>query len=246
MMPYSGPASAYGTIGKLQAAYFAKVNKNGGINGRTVKLISLDDSYSPPKAVEQVRKLVEQEHVVAVFNAVGTPSNSAIQKYLNDKHVAAAVRLERRHQVGRPDALPVHHRLQPQLPPRGQDVRPGPAEEEPQGQGRGPLPERRLRQGRARRLQGRHGRQGQADRRRGELRGHRPHHRLADGDAQGQQGRRLPQHRHAQVCRAGHPQGSRPEVEGHAVPGQRQSLRWAACSRRQVSTSPRGSSRSST
>jgi branched-chain amino acid transport system substrate-binding protein len=88
IMPYSGPASAYGTIGKLQAAYFAKVNKNGGVNGRTIKLISLDDSYSPPKAVEQVRKLVEQEHVVAVFNAVGTPSNSAIQKYLNDKHVA--------------------------------------------------------------------------------------------------------------------------------------------------------------
>jgi branched-chain amino acid transport system substrate-binding protein len=88
IMPYSGPASAYGTIGKLHAAYFAKLNKAGGINGRTVKLISLDDSYSPPKAVEQARKLVEQEHVIGVFNAVGTPSNSAIQKYLNDKKVA--------------------------------------------------------------------------------------------------------------------------------------------------------------
>ncbi|MEY4509959.1 MAG: hypothetical protein RLZZ450_2081 [Pseudomonadota bacterium] len=88
IMPYSGPASAYGTIGKLHQAYFAKLNKAGGVNGRTIKLISLDDSYSPPKAVEQVRKLVEQEHVVGVFNAVGTPSNSAIQKYLNDKKVA--------------------------------------------------------------------------------------------------------------------------------------------------------------
>lgn len=88
IMPYSGPASAFGSIGKLHTAYFAKLNKAGGINGRTVELISLDDSYSPPKAVEQVRKLVEQDHVIAIFNPVGTPSNSAIQKYLNDKHIA--------------------------------------------------------------------------------------------------------------------------------------------------------------
>jgi branched-chain amino acid transport system substrate-binding protein len=88
IMPYSGPASAYGTIGRLQAAYFNKLNKEGGINGYKVILISLDDSYSPPKAVEQVRKLVEQEHVVAIFNPVGTPSNPAIHRYLNDKKVA--------------------------------------------------------------------------------------------------------------------------------------------------------------
>ncbi len=86
-MPYSGPASAYGTIGKLQVAFFAKLNRDGGVNGRTVKLLSLDDGYSPPKAVEQVRKLVEQEHVLAIFNAVGTASNSAIHKYLNGKEV---------------------------------------------------------------------------------------------------------------------------------------------------------------
>jgi branched-chain amino acid transport system substrate-binding protein len=86
-MPYSGPASAYGTIGKLHTAYFAKVNREGGINGRKIELISLDDSYSPPKAVEQVRKLVEQDHVLAIFNPVGTPSNSAIHKYLNTKQV---------------------------------------------------------------------------------------------------------------------------------------------------------------
>lgn len=88
IMPYSGPASAYGTIGKLHAAYLAKVNREGGINGRLVNLVSLDDSYSPPKAVEQTRKLVEQENVIAVFNPVGTPSNSAIHKYLNTKEVA--------------------------------------------------------------------------------------------------------------------------------------------------------------
>ena len=87
IMPYSGPASAYGTIGKLHTAYISKVNKEGGLNGRLINLVSLDDSYSPPKAVEQVRKLVEQENVAAVFNAVGTPSNTAIQKYLNTKKI---------------------------------------------------------------------------------------------------------------------------------------------------------------
>ena len=86
-MPYSGPASAYGTIGKVQAAYFKKINDEGGINGRMINLISLDDGYSPPKAVEQVRKLVEQEEVLALFQTLGTPSNSAIHKYVNAKKV---------------------------------------------------------------------------------------------------------------------------------------------------------------
>jgi branched-chain amino acid transport system substrate-binding protein len=86
-MPYSGPASAYGTIGKLQAAYFKMVNDQGGIGGKKIKFISLDDGYSPPKAVEQVRKLVEEEQVVAVFQPLGTAPNSAIQKYLNSKKV---------------------------------------------------------------------------------------------------------------------------------------------------------------
>ncbi|HKU37569.1 MAG TPA: ABC transporter substrate-binding protein [Polyangiales bacterium] len=86
-MPYSGPASAYGTIGRVQAAYFKRVNEKGGINGRKINLISVDDSYSPPKTVEQVRKLVEEENVLAVFQTLGTPSNTAIQKYLNTKGV---------------------------------------------------------------------------------------------------------------------------------------------------------------
>jgi branched-chain amino acid transport system substrate-binding protein len=86
-MPYSGPASAYGTIGKLHTAYFKKINDEGGINGRKVNLISLDDGYSPPKAVEQVRKLVEQDEVLALFQTLGTPSNSAIHKYVNAKKV---------------------------------------------------------------------------------------------------------------------------------------------------------------
>ena len=87
IMPYSGPASAYGVIGKTEEAYFKKINDEGGINGRKINFVSYDDGYSPPKAVEQARKLVESDEVLAVFNPLGTPSNSAIQKYLNAKKV---------------------------------------------------------------------------------------------------------------------------------------------------------------
>jgi branched-chain amino acid transport system substrate-binding protein len=85
--PYSGPASAYGLIGKTIDAYFKKVNAEGGINGRKINFISYDDGYSPPKAVEQVRKLVESDEVLLVFQPLGTPSNTAIQKYMNSKKV---------------------------------------------------------------------------------------------------------------------------------------------------------------
>ncbi len=85
--PYSGPASAYGTIGKSIGAYFKMINEQGGINGRKINYITYDDSYSPPKAVEMVRKLVEQDEVALVFQPLGTPSNSAIQKYMNQMKV---------------------------------------------------------------------------------------------------------------------------------------------------------------
>ena len=85
--PYSGPASSYGTIGKTIAAYFTKVNAEGGINGRKINFISYDDGYSPPKAVEQARKLVESDEVLFLFQTLGTPSNSAIHKYMNAKKV---------------------------------------------------------------------------------------------------------------------------------------------------------------
>jgi branched-chain amino acid transport system substrate-binding protein len=85
--PYSGAASAYGTIGKVIGAYFKKVNDEGGINGRKINYITYDDAYSPPKAVEMVRKLVEQDQVLLVFNPLGTPSNTAIQKYMNEQKV---------------------------------------------------------------------------------------------------------------------------------------------------------------
>ena len=87
IMPYSGPASAYGIIGKVEAAYFKMINEQGGINGRKINFISYDDGYSPPKAVEQARKLVESDEVLFLASPLGTPSNSAIQKYLNSKKV---------------------------------------------------------------------------------------------------------------------------------------------------------------
>src|SRR5256884_4474233 len=87
IMPYSGPASAYGVIGKTEEAYFKKINAEGGINGRKINFVSYDDAYSPPKTVEQARKLVESDEVLLIFNSLGTPPNTAIQKYLNSKKV---------------------------------------------------------------------------------------------------------------------------------------------------------------
>src|ERR1700692_3151882 len=87
IMPYSGPASAYATIGKTEAAYFNKINSEGGINGRKISFISYEDVYNPAKTVEQARKLVEADEVLLVFNPLGTPGNTAIQKYMNAKKV---------------------------------------------------------------------------------------------------------------------------------------------------------------
>ena len=87
IVPYSGPASAYGVVGKAMTAVFKKVNDDGGINGRKINFISYDDAYSPPKAVEQARKLVESDEVLLIFNPLGTPGNTAIQKYMNAKKV---------------------------------------------------------------------------------------------------------------------------------------------------------------
>src|SRR5439155_21794409 len=85
--PYSGPASAYGTIGKALGAYFKKVNEEGGINGRKINYVTYDDAYSPPKTVEIVRKLVEQDQVALLFEALGTATNTAIYKYINQQKV---------------------------------------------------------------------------------------------------------------------------------------------------------------
>src|ERR1700694_869877 len=105
-MPYSGPASAYATTGRAQAAYFDKINAEGGINGRKIKMLSLDDGYSPPKAFEKVRKLVEQDEVLAVFSSFGTPTNTAIVKYLNAKRVPQLFVASGAAEFGDPKAFP--------------------------------------------------------------------------------------------------------------------------------------------
>jgi branched-chain amino acid transport system substrate-binding protein len=86
-MPYSGPASSYGTIGRAEAAYFKKVNDEGGVNGRKIVFLSLDDGYSPPKAVEATRRLVEQDQVLLMFGSLGTATNTAVHAYLNGRKV---------------------------------------------------------------------------------------------------------------------------------------------------------------
>src|SRR5215469_14443190 len=86
-LPYSGPASSFATIGRTQSAYYRMVNEQGGVGGRNITFISLDDGYSPPKTVEQTRRLVEQEGVLGIFGSLGTPTNAAIQRYLNDRKV---------------------------------------------------------------------------------------------------------------------------------------------------------------
>jgi branched-chain amino acid transport system substrate-binding protein len=113
IMPYSGPASAYGTIGKAQAAYFRMINERGGINGRKVTFISYDDAYSPPKTVEQARKLVEGDEVLLIFASLGTAPNSAIQKYLNAKKVPQLFVLTGATKWGDPKHFPYTMGFQP-------------------------------------------------------------------------------------------------------------------------------------
>jgi branched-chain amino acid transport system substrate-binding protein len=112
-MPYSGPASAYGAIGRTEAAYFKMINEQGGVNGRKINLISLDDGYSPPKTVEQTRRLVEQEQVAFLFNPLGTAPNSAIRDYLNENKVPQLFVATGASKFGDPEHFPWTMGLQP-------------------------------------------------------------------------------------------------------------------------------------
>ena len=118
--PYSGPASAYGAIGKAISAYFDKVNAEGGINGRKIKFITQDDGYSPPKTVEVIRQLVEQEKVLFVFNTLGTPPNTAIQKYMNAKKVPQLFVATGASKWGKPKEFPWTMGWQPDYNTEGQ------------------------------------------------------------------------------------------------------------------------------
>ena len=123
IMPYSGPASAYGLIGKTEEAYFKMINDQGGINGRKINFITYDDGYSPPKAVEQARKLVESDEVLLVFNPLGTPSQHGDPEVPEPQEGAATVRRHRRHQVERSEGVPLDHGLAAELPERGAHLR---------------------------------------------------------------------------------------------------------------------------
>ena len=151
--PYSGTASSYGTIGKTIEAYFKMVNDKGGINGRKVTFITYDDGYAPPKTVEMVRKLVEEDKVLFVFQTLGTPPNTAIHKYLNGKKVPQLFVATGASVWGQPEGVPLDDGLAARLRHRGRDL----CQAHP-GQREGPQDrrahaERRLRPGLLQRLQ---------------------------------------------------------------------------------------------
>ena len=130
IMPYSGPASAYGVIGKVEEAYFNKINAEGGINGRKIKFISYDDAYSPPKTVEQARKLVESDEVLFLFQSLGTPPNSAIHKYMNSKKVPQLFVATGATKWADPENFPWTMGWQPNYQGEARDLREIPAEGE--------------------------------------------------------------------------------------------------------------------
>jgi branched-chain amino acid transport system substrate-binding protein len=121
-MPYSGPASAYAAIGKAEAAYFRMINERGGIDGRKVNLLSLDDGYSPPRTVEQIRRLVEQDHVQLIFSTFGTATNAAVQRYLNERGVPQLFPVSGAKRWGDPDRFPWTIGFQPTLQAEGRAV----------------------------------------------------------------------------------------------------------------------------
>ncbi len=170
IMPYSGPASAYGVIGKTEDAYFRKINAEGGINGRKINFISYDDGYSPPKTVEQARKLVESDEVLFIFNSLGTPPNSAIQKYMNTKQVPQLFVATGATKWNDPKDFPWTMGWQPNYQSESRNLRQVYSEEHTKRQDRRAVPERRLRQGLPERPEGRSRRQGCLDdHRRGKL-----------------------------------------------------------------------------
>ena len=168
--PYSGPASAYSSLGKLEQAYFNKmVNEQGGVAGHKINFISLDDGYSPPKTVEDIRQLVEEDKVAFTFNTLGTPTNSAIERYMNQHKVPMLFVATGADKWGNYKQYPVDHRLAAQLPHGSADLHEIHDEGEAELQAGHPLSERRFRQGLSRRRQGRARRQVCQDGGRGDL-----------------------------------------------------------------------------
>ena len=146
-MPYSGPLSGFITLAKAEIAYFQMINDQGGVNGRKITMISLDDGFSPPKTVEQTRRLVEQDQVLAISGSLGTATNASVQKYLNTKKVPQLFLATGASRWNDPEELPLHHDADADLSGGGPHLRRLHAEGGEGSQGRGALPERRFRQG---------------------------------------------------------------------------------------------------
>ena len=220
--PYSGPASAYGTIGKVITAYFKKVNDEGGINGRKINFITYDDAYSPPKTVEMVRRLVEQDQVAFVFKTLGTPTNSAIHKYMNQQKVPHLFVATGATKWGDPKNFPWTMGWQPNYQTEGQiyaqyvlkNVKDAKIGILYQNDDYGKDYLKGFKDGL--------GDAGQeAHRHPSRLRGHGSHHRLADREPQEQRRQRLLQHHHPEVRRAGDQEGARHRLEAPAPAQQR-------------------------
>ena len=224
IMPYSGPASAYGVIGKTIDAYFKKINAEGGINGRKINFITYDDGYSPPKAVEQTRKLVESDEVLLMFNPLGTPGNTAIQKYLNGKKVPQLFVATGATKWNDPKNFPWTMGWQPNYQTEGQIYAKYILKEKPnakiavlyQNDDYGKDYLKGLKDGL--------GAKANHDRRREQLRGVRADGRLAHRQAEVVRRRRVLQRRHAEVRGAGDQEDGRDRVEADALPQQRLGL----------------------
>ena len=243
-MPYSGPLSGFITLAKAEIAYFAMINDQGGVNGRKITMISLDDGFSPPKTVEQTRKLVEDDQVLAISGSLGTATNAAIQKYLNQKKVPQLFLASGAARWNDPKNFPYTMTLTPIYTAEASIYAAYVLKEVKDPEGRRALPERRLRQGFHQGLPRAAGRQGRGDHgARGELRGDRRDRRLADDRPRLDQGQRLPQHHDAQIRRAGDPQGARARLEADCSSSTIRPPRSASSCGRPASKRRRASSR---
>ena len=225
IMPYSGPASSYGVIGKTEAAFFNMINAEGGINGRKINFISYDDALQPAegdRAGAQAGR--ERRGALLIFQPLGTPSNSAIQKYMNAKKVPQLFVASGATKWGDPKHFPVDDGLSAQLPERRTDLRQIHSRPLSQQQDRGVLAERRRRQGSGQGIARRARRQGEHDHRRQILRGQRSHDRLPDRRAARFRRRHLLLLGGAEGIGAGDPQGRRARLEAEILPCQYRDL----------------------
>ena len=216
IMPYSGPASAYGVIGKTEEAYFRMINAEGGINGRKIKFISYDDAYSPAKAVEQARKLVESDEVLLVFNPLGTSSNTATRKYFNAAKVPQLLVASGASKWNDPGNFPWTMGWQPGYQNEAHIYAKYLMKEKPGARVAVLYQNDDFGKDYLKGLQGRVRRKGVDDRGRGKLRDLGAEHRRPRRQAQGRRRRHLHQHHHAEIRGAGDHENSRARLEAAA------------------------------